>query len=144
VRQQRPADDLHQGARQPVVRSQEPPSLAIEAGQRAVSVGEIAGNDGRQALGGGERVGDPAGGQRIAGLRGVAEQHGARREPGPCATGDPGAAGRRRERRGALQDLAQEWPRRDPAIERRACAAAQRLFVPRPATSSSPSGSGAA
>jgi hypothetical protein len=72
VRQQRPADDLDQRARQPVVRPQQAVPLAIEAAERAIPLREVAGHDGRQALGGGQRVGDSAGGQRVAGARGVA------------------------------------------------------------------------
>ncbi len=132
VRQQRSADDLHQRARQPVVRPQQALPLAIEAPERAVPLGEVARHEGRQALGGGERVGDPAGGQRIAGARGVAEQHGARGEPGARAPGHARASRGRGERSGAVESVAQEGLGGDPALERPARAAAERPLVAEP------------
>jgi len=122
-RQQRTAGDLHERPREPVVRAQEAPPLGVEAGQDTVPLGEEVRHDRRQPLGRDQRVGDSAGGQRVAGPRGVAEQHGARREAGAGPAAEARPSRRRGERRGPLEQLAQERLAGDPARERRPRAA---------------------
>ena len=143
--QPRPFDQEHQRARQPVVRAQQAPSLAIETGERRVAFGQRARNDRGQPLGGDQRVRDPAGRQRIGRARGVAQQHDARRVSGARA------AGRRARARPAWSAASRRPASRAAAAARRSSARATRARWGRtrgdrraPASSSSPSGSGAA
>jgi len=129
ARQQRPADEGHQSAREPVVRSQQAPAVAIEARQHRVPLGQIGGHGRGQPLGGDQRVRQAARRERIGGGRRVAQQDRPRGPPGPRRAHQAGSPGWPGQRLCPLQRVAQDRLVQDPAAQRPARPLGPRLLI---------------
>jgi len=104
-------------------------AFAVEPLDRGVAFLENARHPGGEPLGGDQRVGDAARGQRVGGRRGVAEQHGAGRPAGACSPGNGRATRRRGQRRRAIQPFREQRFGGDPAHESLARAVGERVAV---------------